>query len=761
MEVPSSLRCAPARRSLKFPAGDHACNFLVFDTMISKHDRMILYMEIMVHAKALVNPIVLPHFTVPHLPEQYTELRVITDLRHPAYGQIGLFARKTIPANVVITPYSGYVEIFPTSCNSRTYTMGYGSLSDDYALDAEFVGNYGRFANDPRGVGALTANISAESRFTPRGETYTALVSRRVIAKGEEILMAYGKDHNLRHNPWTGIKGETLTQYRLSAPPPFRFVGKKKSDDNSDDVGRTGSPTALPGVSVGSEATDSRLSLKREREEDNLSNVVTGDVGVELFWECPQCGAWSTRCVASPQVDFCDFCSSPRVHRTRLVAVRRKLSPLQVTQGTTATVTTCTGAPNKWPSGGGGISGKSDASCINRGGSGFLHLSVGDVEAHKGPKGYHDRSKPMNGSAVDDVSTSVAPFSSCPVGWPLNIPFLPWQIWDAAVPLSTIGKHSRFETHSDIFLYTVGSQTDYQSGYCAADRIRRAVVCDSGSSLSDDDTCEEEEEEEYTQASPRRGHRPKGRQPRVRRRKEELWIKEDCQEAGDVHLRGRHSLYHRSNPPNGHNSSDSPKARDYLFVLSGPLPCKDEGGNVECPYRTLQYILRDVTRRVFAGKPYRCGDVVASVGGLIRLVKDRRQRPDGSVLQIPMRYFMPKKVREELRSRCSMSSTEDISEHLSLADLLKQLDSFALIVTNEMMFCPCLTLFDKNDLSSEDNTGTSPQNTEVGATSWMHAVLDLCNLSFVLTIDALGCPYVAAIAIKDIATFDSLLARIG
>ncbi|PWV02360.1 hypothetical protein C4B63_2g79 [Trypanosoma cruzi] len=229
METSQSLRCAPARRSLKFHAGAHAQHFILFDPSISKHDRMILYMELFAFIQHFIDTEAIPHFRPSrYLPEEYVELRVLTDPRHPAYGQIGLFAKNTIPANTVVTPYSGYIEIFSTSCSSRTYTMGFGSFGDEYALDAEFVGNYGRFANDPRGVEGLVANLTAESRFTPRGEAYTALVSRRIINKGEEILMSYGKAHSLTPSPWVGLKGELLTRQRAGGIVPFPQLMSKR-----------------------------------------------------------------------------------------------------------------------------------------------------------------------------------------------------------------------------------------------------------------------------------------------------------------------------------------------------------------------------------------------------------------------------------------------------------------------------------------------------------------------------------------------------
>ncbi|RHW70420.1 SET domain containing protein [Trypanosoma brucei equiperdum] len=780
MDVHSPLRCAPARRSLKFPVGEQSRNFLAFDPSISKHDRMIFHMGVLAHAESLIDSDILPCFTVPvYLPGNYTELRVITDRRHPAFGQIGLFAKRTIPANFVVTPYSGYVEIFGTSCSSRTYTMGYGSLSDDYALDAEFAGNYGRFANDPRGMEGVTANISAESRFTARGETYTALVSRRIINKGEEILMSYGKAHNLTHSPWTGIKGELLTRYRVRSPMPFQFRGvtrlEGKHNDSSISVDNRGGNSRIVGVLSANSlqpccSNQNRVTsggvTERSRSGSGQPSTSTSDTDVELFWECPQCGMWSIRNFPTPQVDFCPYCRSPRVYRTRLVAVCcRAPLPQEVLTGPTLPTEPVTSQRETISStdaqniadGTVGSSPEANSHCS--------HLSVQSKDIHNEDNIRGSQSKSSSGSGSTQASSTTL-FTSHPINWPLNVPFLPWQVWDAAVPLTTIGRHSKFDTHNDIFLYTVNTLAEQEADQPLSDEMHQSDNNCGGSSLQnernedDEDGAEEEPHETRGKKRPRRG-----RQPRVRRKKEELWVKED-QNISDPHVPGKYDIAKRCGTVGSSPAAERGFCTDYFFLLSDSLICSGSGDDDANALRAVRSLLSDVTRRVFAGKTYRSGDVVASVGGLIQLVHDTRRRPDGSVMRIPMKYFIPKRVRDELSSNHEGVGAEAAVERMALVDLLRLFESLALVVTNELMFCPCIALPDRGDCGSTSTSVITFSGSEVGANArdpslTSQRVLELCNLQFVLTVDALGCPYIAAVATKDINTFDPFLARIG
>ncbi|KAG5466818.1 hypothetical protein LSCM1_00995 [Leishmania martiniquensis] len=451
LNVLGGLQCTPSRRSLKFAAGWHARQFLAFDTAISRDDRLLFFMELFAFRQHLVDRCVLPHFKpATYAPEEVLEVRVITDPRHPAYGQAGLFAKSTIPSNTIVTPYSGFIEVFGTSCNSRTYTMGFGAFGDDYALDAEFVGNYGRFANDPRGVGTLQANVSAENRFNSRGESFTALVSRRQISAGEEILMSYGKAHRLSAAPWMNIQGEPIMRPRLGGVIPFpsfrtEFVSTvaaateahpllatsapRRSADGAEEEGSSAWKEACPAAGVTSAshpcssltyadgssapATDLGCAVPRASDQQQELSPSCPDVANDLLWECTQCGMWSI-CEASTAYTplRCLACATPKLSGARLVSL---LSSPGITQAALL----------------------AEAGLHPQGPSAAITPTPTQAQASPAP------------------FTSSASFRSEHVDWPMNVPFLPWQVWDAAVPLTVLGKHSRFETQGHLFVYTV------------------------------------------------------------------------------------------------------------------------------------------------------------------------------------------------------------------------------------------------------------------------------------------------------------------
>ncbi|EKF31631.1 hypothetical protein MOQ_004530 [Trypanosoma cruzi marinkellei] len=758
MESSQSLRCAPTRRSLKFHAGAHAQHFILFGPSISKHDRMILYMELFAFIQYFVDTEAIPHFTPSrYLPEEYVELRVLTDPRHPAYGQIGLFAKNTIPANTVVTPYSGYIEIFSTSCSSRTYTMGFGSFGDEYALDAEFVGNYGRFANDPRGVEGLVANLTAESRFTPRGEAYTALVSRRIINKGEEILMSYGKAHSLTPSPWMGLKGELLTRQRAGGIVPFPQLMSKRRNGLIPHLEWTPVRRNLNSLASIEGHDDTARNCHKWLE---TSGGVSGahspaeneNTEMVLLWECPQCGMWSIGSPTPVSINHCFVCRSPRLQRARMVAVC--CSPSLSREDVLASVMRGVASVPSSPSG----EQPPDvpfSTVIEDGNSASgTHITLSSegscVKSNQKGSGSSDTS----GSATKQILT--VPFGSEAVSWPLNVPFLPWQVWDSAVPLSAIRKHSRFETHVNIFLYAVNTASEEEHRPMGSEGKRGR-----------------EEGEAREQCQQRTQQNQRGRRPRVRRKKEELWQKEELLPSS-VHDHAEAIVAsHSTRKCLGETkTAESGNATDYLFYISGSslhgenqYDASDDNSEGAAVHSAFQSLLKGVVRRVFAGKSYQSGEVVAAVGGMILPTADRRRRPDGSVLEIPMKYFLPARVRRKLRGmqnggKGPTNSEIDVEEAMSLSDLLRRLEGLSLIVTNELMFCPCLVLRDEEE-KDDDYACTDGIELEGNSFHKRHPLIETCNVSFVLTMDALGCPYVAAVALKDINTFEPLLACVG
>lgn len=122
-----------------------------------------------------------------------TLIRRIADSLHPAYGQCGLFASKTIPPRTHIIDYFGEVHCDdrPTSDYDLSLHRFYDGTSA--GIDADKMGNEARFINDYRGVG-MKPNAEFRDGRTAQGELRMGVWSlKEPIKKGEEITVSYGK----------------------------------------------------------------------------------------------------------------------------------------------------------------------------------------------------------------------------------------------------------------------------------------------------------------------------------------------------------------------------------------------------------------------------------------------------------------------------------------------------------------------------------------------------------------------------------------
>ncbi|CAK7211199.1 hypothetical protein SCUCBS95973_001052 [Sporothrix curviconia] len=160
-------------------------------------------------------------------PSPLVEIRCIADPAHPACGQHGLFAARHLPAGSFILPYLGVYHRGNVTVGRRGQgTNLHNKKESDYdlwldrdadvAVDADRCGNEARFINDYRGTGKPRANAEFREVWDPRrGErgmaVYVLPVGKRLlqraaagapsssgsnvggIAKGEEILVSYGK----------------------------------------------------------------------------------------------------------------------------------------------------------------------------------------------------------------------------------------------------------------------------------------------------------------------------------------------------------------------------------------------------------------------------------------------------------------------------------------------------------------------------------------------------------------------------------------
>jgi hypothetical protein len=252
-------------RAAKFAASNMSRHFLCFDSSISRAQRVAFYMA----ANAA-----LPERTYA---ANVTEPRLIADPLHPAFGQFGLFATARIPSQTVLMCYGGFVQAHGVFPCSQAYTMGYGGVNDDLEIDSEFVGNLARFANDPRGCpGTPGANLVAQSKHNRLGEAFTAIITKRMIMPGEELLLSYGSRHRLSGHHWVTRDGRRLSRPRI-----------------------------MPPMSGAARTVDDRLA----------------EAGVNLVWQCASCGTWTERLDAVLIVAVCGSCGCPRAARAPVAAL--------------------------------------------------------------------------------------------------------------------------------------------------------------------------------------------------------------------------------------------------------------------------------------------------------------------------------------------------------------------------------------------------------------------------------------------------------
>ncbi|KAF9875966.1 SET domain-containing protein [Colletotrichum karsti] len=133
------------------------------------------------------------------LPSPLVKITPITDDKHPAKGQCGLFAAKHLKPGTFVLPYLGTVH--PDSPSKSDYDL-WLDRDAEIAVDADKGGNEARFINDYRGIGERPNAEFREvwsCKFRQRCMAVFVLPERKDgrgkggVAKGEEILVSYGK----------------------------------------------------------------------------------------------------------------------------------------------------------------------------------------------------------------------------------------------------------------------------------------------------------------------------------------------------------------------------------------------------------------------------------------------------------------------------------------------------------------------------------------------------------------------------------------
>jgi hypothetical protein len=146
----------------------------------------------------------------------------ITNPSHPACGQYGLFAAQNLLPDTFIISYIGFVHAAQENDPNSDYDL---SLDRDLGvgIDATKMGNEARMINDYRGVRDKGPNAEfrdawfiAQGRIEKRIAVYVLSAGKsgkraRGIAKGEEILVSYGKGFWNERNA-TGDSGERASE---------------------------------------------------------------------------------------------------------------------------------------------------------------------------------------------------------------------------------------------------------------------------------------------------------------------------------------------------------------------------------------------------------------------------------------------------------------------------------------------------------------------------------------------------------------------
>ncbi|KAJ9629142.1 hypothetical protein H2204_008931 [Knufia peltigerae] len=153
----------------------------------------------------LVNP-------VPLVPNPNVRITPITTPAHPAYTQHGLFSTRALPPSSFIIFYLGTLHPSSTADPTSNYDLSL-DRELDLSIDATRRGNEARFINDYRGVrpdgpNAEFRDCLVEVAVPGGGKTCERRIGvfvlgpgkagakskrGRGIAKGEEIVVSYGK----------------------------------------------------------------------------------------------------------------------------------------------------------------------------------------------------------------------------------------------------------------------------------------------------------------------------------------------------------------------------------------------------------------------------------------------------------------------------------------------------------------------------------------------------------------------------------------
>jgi hypothetical protein len=139
-------------------------------------------------------------------PHENVAIQQISSPSHPAHGQHGLFATKSLKPDTFILPYLGFVHDHEDTDETSDYDLSL-NRDLDISVDASKMGNEARFLNDYRGVSTAqnaefrdcfihAANGKIEKTigiFVLSAGKNKSANRAKGIARGDEILISYGK----------------------------------------------------------------------------------------------------------------------------------------------------------------------------------------------------------------------------------------------------------------------------------------------------------------------------------------------------------------------------------------------------------------------------------------------------------------------------------------------------------------------------------------------------------------------------------------
>lgn len=114
-------------------------------------------------------------------------IRKIDDPNHPCFGAYGLFAAQVLQPKSHVIDYLGVVEYRETYNQKSDYVLRFGP---DLSIDAEKMGNEGRFCNDYRGIGQKpnVCFLNYMDQRTKEIKVGVFVIGKEKIKKGEELV---------------------------------------------------------------------------------------------------------------------------------------------------------------------------------------------------------------------------------------------------------------------------------------------------------------------------------------------------------------------------------------------------------------------------------------------------------------------------------------------------------------------------------------------------------------------------------------------